>query len=170
MPPVASFTASQVSGIKPLTVVFTDQSSGVPTSYTWDFGDGTFSHDANPTHVYSRSGTYTVTLTSANNYGSNTITKTNYINISKKTKSIPVVARFSANVTTGKKPLIVNFIDESTGLPTERTWKFGDGKVSREANPVHTYNQIGTYTVSLTSTDNNDYNTIKIVDYINVTD
>ena len=57
---VASFTSSATSGSTPFRVDFTDTSTGAPTSWFWDFGDGTTSTDQNPTHTYYTAGTYTV--------------------------------------------------------------------------------------------------------------
>ena len=62
MQPVAAFTASPVQGSAPLTVRFTDQSSGNPTFYHYNFGDGISMTGPNPEHTYRYPGTYTVTL------------------------------------------------------------------------------------------------------------
>jgi PKD repeat protein len=62
-PPVAKFAASQTFGTVPLTVKFTDQSTGNPTFYTYDFGDGINMTGPNPVHTYRQPGNYTVTLT-----------------------------------------------------------------------------------------------------------
>jgi PGF-pre-PGF domain-containing protein len=64
----ASFISSVMSGNVPLNVQFTDTSTGTPTLWSWDFGDGAKSTDRNPTHSYSTAGTYTVTLTVSNEY------------------------------------------------------------------------------------------------------
>ena len=72
--PVANFSSSPASGYAPLTVKFTDQSTGSPSSWNWDFGDGTTSTDQNTTHTYSTAGNYTVTLTVSNAAGNSTIT------------------------------------------------------------------------------------------------
>lgn len=77
-PPVASFTASAVSGVEPLQVVFTDTSTGSPTSWGWDFGDSNTSALRNQTNVYA-AGLYTVSLTASNAYGSSTATSNSYI-------------------------------------------------------------------------------------------
>jgi len=65
---VANFTASSTSGNVPLTVQFTDTSTGSVSSYAWDFdNDGTVdSTDQNPVHTYTSAGTYTVNLTVSN--------------------------------------------------------------------------------------------------------
>src|SRR5207253_1879749 len=80
-PPVASFSGSPTSGIVPLTVNFTDASTGQPTSWAWTFGDGGTSTAQNPSHTYTTAGTYSVTLTATNTMGSNSLTKTNYITV-----------------------------------------------------------------------------------------
>ncbi|MFC1716235.1 PKD domain-containing protein [Candidatus Poribacteria bacterium] len=77
--PVADFSASPTSGAAPLTVDFTDLSQNNPTSWSWDFGDGSTSSQQNPSHTCSSCGEYTVRLTASNIAGSDTETKTNYI-------------------------------------------------------------------------------------------
>jgi hypothetical protein len=67
--PKASFTASTTSGTAPLPVQFTDTSSGDPTSWAWDFGNGTTSTEQNPSVTYRAAGTYTVTMTASNAAG-----------------------------------------------------------------------------------------------------
>ena len=61
--PVAAFSGTPTSGSAPLTVQFTDASTGSITSRSWSFGDGTTSTSTNPSKVYSNPGQYTVTLT-----------------------------------------------------------------------------------------------------------
>ena len=56
--PSADFTATVMSGTVPLTVQFTDTSTGYPTSWLWNFGDGTTGSDQNPSHVYTSPGAY----------------------------------------------------------------------------------------------------------------
>ena len=85
--PTASFTASPTNGIAPLAVVFSDQSSNDPIDWQWDFGDGDTSTEQNPSHTYSDEGTYTVTLTASNVFGSNAKTETDYIDVSSENPS-----------------------------------------------------------------------------------
>lgn len=80
-PPTADFAGTPVSGTAPLEVSFIDNSSGDPTSYAWDFGDGNTSNAANPSHTYTAAGVYTVSLTVSNAYGSDTMTRTDYITV-----------------------------------------------------------------------------------------
>jgi PKD repeat protein len=85
-PPVTDFSGDPTSGQAPLTVNFTDLSVGDPTSWDWDFGDGNTSTDQNPTHQYAANGTYTVSLTATNAYGSDTETKVDYITVADQTQ------------------------------------------------------------------------------------
>lgn len=75
----ASFTASPLVGVAPLTIQFTDLSTGNVTAWSWDFGDGTGSTAQNPPHTYTAAGTYTVTLTVNSN--EDTATKQGYIGV-----------------------------------------------------------------------------------------
>jgi PKD repeat protein len=84
--PVAEFSATPTSGKAPLNVKFTDASTGSPTKWKWSFGDGTSSTIQNPKHKYSKTGSYTVTLTSTNAAGISTTTKTDYIKVTTNTK------------------------------------------------------------------------------------
>jgi len=70
-PPIANFLAEPTSGQAPLTVQFTDLSTGNPKSYEWSFGDGTQSAVQNPVHIFQNGGAYNVTLTVTNAYGTN---------------------------------------------------------------------------------------------------
>jgi hypothetical protein len=63
VPPIAAFAANPTSGPAPLTVTFTDHSTGSIETWAWDFGDGGTSTQQNPTHTYESRGTYTVVLT-----------------------------------------------------------------------------------------------------------
>lgn len=73
--PVANFQYNDLTNTSYNEVEFTDTSTGEPTSWYWNFGDGTTSTYCNPVHGYSSPGFYTVTLTVANQWGSSSITK-----------------------------------------------------------------------------------------------
>ncbi len=81
LPPEADFSASPNSGPVPLTVQFTDRSSGETTYWVWDFGDGTTSTAQNPAHTYTAGGKYLVSLKVSGPGGSDTATKTDYIQV-----------------------------------------------------------------------------------------
>ncbi|MBN1479284.1 PKD domain-containing protein [candidate division KSB1 bacterium] len=165
--PSAAFAGSPTSGNAPLTVSFTDQSTGSPTSWSWDFGDGGSSTVQNPSHIYDTEGTYTVELTVSNSCGSDIETKVNYISVSEAPCD-PPVANFSGSPTTGTAPLSVNFTDQSTNSPTSWSWNFGDGGTSTAQNPSHTYTAVGTFTVSLTATNGCGSDTETKTNYITV--
>jgi len=79
--PVAYFIATPTTGPAPLAVAFTDLSTGAPTTWAWDFGDGGSAEIQNPTHTYTAPGTYTVNLTVANSMGSDSEEKIGYITV-----------------------------------------------------------------------------------------
>jgi PKD repeat protein len=99
--PVAAFSASPTSGYAPLKVVFTDRSAGKPTSWKWNFGDGTSSTTKNPAHIYNKAGKYTVTLTVKNSKGNNKITKYKFITVNSATV-VDVVCKMKIDKRTTK--------------------------------------------------------------------
>jgi PKD repeat protein len=146
--PRADFTADKTRGGAPMDVNFIDQSSGSPTSWKWDFGDGTVSTDKNPVHQYTTLGSFTVTLTVSNANGQDTTAKTAFI-----VTTLAPVADFKADRQVGKAPFVVRFTDLSRGNPTSWSWEFGDGTGSNEQNPSHIYMNEGAYDVRLTVTN-----------------
>jgi PKD repeat protein len=144
--PVANFTSDITNGTVPLTVQFTDTSENSPTTWSWKFGDGGKSTDQNPAHEYTDAGTYAVSLTAKNSAGSNTTKMSGYITVTAVSSP---AASFTADVTSGTVPFTVRFNDTSSNTPTSWFWTFGDGSSSTEENPVYTYADAGTYTVSL---------------------
>jgi len=158
----ADFTAAPTTGVAPLTVQFTDTSTGGPTMWSWNFGDGGTDMVANPSHTYTNPGTYSVTLTaSSQTGGSSTKVREGYITVSP---SGGVVADFTAAPTTGVAPLTVQFTDTSTGGPTMWSWNFGDGGTDMVANPSHTYTNPGTYTITLTASSQTGGSSTKVRD------
>ena len=165
--PVADFIANPTSGMVPLTVNFTDTSKNTPTSWAWNFGDGTSSVEQNPTHIYTTPGKYSVTLNATNSAGTDSITKPELINAQPCV--VKPVADFTGAPTSGVAPLLVSFVDLSLNGPTSWSWAFGDGKTSVEQNPTHTYEAPGKYTVSLEVKNEAGTDNKTIPDYINVT-
>ncbi len=159
IPPVANFTATPTSGDAPLTVNFTDASTGTVSSYAWDFDNNGVidSTEKNPSHTYNTAGNYTVNLTVTGTGGSDSEVKTGYIVASEPISTAPV-AIFTVTPTSGFAPLSVNLTDQSTGTPTSWLWNFGDGINATEQNPVHIYTSAGIYIVNLTVSNENGTN------------
>jgi len=163
VPLQAEFVAVPLAGAAPLEVEFTDLSMGGPATWAWDFGDGGSSDLQNPSHVFAAPGSYAVSLTVGKDAETDTETKTGYITV------LPaMVADFSASQTTGFAPLMVTFSDLSTPEADNWAWDFGDGATSSFQNPTHTYTAAGTYTVSLTASDDYSTDTETKTDYITV--
>lgn len=160
-PPTAAVTATTLSGTTPLTVGFSSNNStdadGSIVAYSWNFGDGTNSTDPNPVHVYNSAGTFTAVLTVTDNSGL-TDTESVVITATQAANQAPT-AIAGADKTSGSAALTVNFTsvgsNDSDGTIANYSWNFGDGTTSNQANPSHVYNNAGTYTATLTVTDNN---------------
>ena len=76
---IAGFTADDTTGVLPLTINFTDQSWGNPTSWSWNFGDSGTSADQNPAHTFQTAGSYSISLTVSNGTENDTLIKTGSI-------------------------------------------------------------------------------------------
>jgi len=140
-----NFSADTTKGDAPLTVKFTDESSGIITAREWDFGDGNTSTETNPTHVYTQPGEYAVSLKTSNEYMSDTEEKENYIDVLDPDA---VEAKFS-HMVSDTNNFVAIFTDESVGNITNWFWDFGDGSTSVVESPDHIYEEYGEYTVSL---------------------
>ena len=147
--PVVSFSSPSVrtSCYPPLTVQFANTSTGA-TTYFWRFGDGTTSTDINPVHTYTTTGVFDVTLIASNGAGgcSDSITQKAFVKISP-----PVITSFVNLPFRECAPATVPFnanIDSTEPIKSF-FWNFGDGTTSTSRSPVHTYNNTGTYDVSL---------------------
>jgi PKD repeat protein len=88
----AAFTASPTAGVPPLTVTFTNTSTGDYTSSLWGFGDGITSTLTSPTHTYTAAGVYTVTLTVSDGIDTSTITRPNHITV-RYSVYLPLILR-----------------------------------------------------------------------------
>lgn len=150
--PAANFTATVTSGCSPLVINFQDQSSGNPTSWLWDFGNGATSTLRNPATTYFNPGTFTITLTASNAGGSNTLIRTAYITVYDK----PSVA-FAVNDSVGCFPFRAQFTDQTVAAPGTSNvswfWDFGNGTQSTQQNPTVTYASPGDYTITFKVTN-----------------
>jgi len=135
--PNAGFYVDNQYGIMNEEIPFRNTSSG-STGWKWDFGDGTTSTEHQPRHAYTSNGTYDVKLVASNSSGADSIVKSSYI-------IDAVVADFGSMVT----GLQVQFYDSSLNDVNFWSWDFGDGNLSIEQSPKHTYANPGTYQVTL---------------------
>ena len=143
-PPVAGFSSDVTQGNAPLTVHFTDTSSGLDLAYYWDFGDGNISTARDPVYTYVTAGVFDVRHRVTNSDGSDWENRTGFIQV----KGTTILANFMANRTSGPAPFAVRFNDTSEGEILSYFWDFGDETISLLKNPVHTYDLPGTYSVS----------------------
>nr|NQU92464.1 PKD domain-containing protein [Bacteroidota bacterium] len=170
-PPSANFTANVTIINVGQSVNFTDLSTNTPTSWEWTFEEGSpgTSTAQNPSGiVYNTAGTFDVTLTATNQYGSDTETKLDFITVQVIP---PPQAAFGADATTIYVGESVVFTDQSTGGPTTWAWTFESGNPasSNQQNPpAISYNATGVYDVSLTVSNTNGSTTETKTDYINV--
>ena len=178
-PPVASFTYTPSSGTSPLSVSFTDTSTGAPTSRNWTFRNATgnntpisFSTVQNPVQVFGI-GNYSIALNATNAIGSNISAQASWVNVSAPI--IPLVSSFTVNTTSGNANLPVLFTDTTTGSPI--TWNYTFRNVtgnntpivfSQVQNPIRVFG-IGNYAISLNTTNSNGYNISSQTTWINVT-
>jgi uncharacterized repeat protein (TIGR01451 family) len=165
----ADFTVEPRSGSLPLTVQFTDLSTGDPTAWAWDFGDGSaIGSRPQPTHTYALTGTYTVALTVTRDQPAHgdTVIKYDFITVTLP----PLEADFSATPRFGPPPLTVAFTDLSLGDVLTRTWNLGNGTTALPPILTRTYTTLGYYTVSLTIQDVYRSDSIVRPRYIHVTE
>ena len=120
-------------------------------AYIWDFGDGSeLSNEPNPIHMYEQPGTYNVQFTAIGVGGCEEVVSNGAVEVFRA-----AVADFAsepaapAEIPVGTE---IVFTDRSTDAASW-LWDFGDGNMSTEQNPIHLYKLVGTYTVSLTVTD-----------------
>jgi PKD repeat protein len=152
-PPTAFFTSDEVEGCEPFEVEFINLSSENAEFFEWSFPGGSppSSTAFEPTILYEIPGTYNVSLTVFNEAGEDIQTITNYITV------LPAPNAEFSYTTNG---LQVNF-NSLGSLGDTYLWNFGDGGISTNPNPVHTYASSGVYQVSLTVTNDCGSNTLQ---------
>ena len=156
--PQASFTANPRSGTSPLTVSFnasgSNDSDGSIISYSWTFGDGGSGSGVSPQHTYNSAGTYTARLTVRDDDGA---TATASTTITVTAPNTAPTASMRATPESGTVPLDVLFTSapssDSDGTIVSREWNFGDGATANGFTIHHIYSSAGTYTATLTVTD-----------------
>jgi len=169
--PVANFRADRTAGNIPLTVKFSDRSSGDVSGWSWNFGDGSGASVKDPEHTYTTAGVFTVSLTVSGPGGSNSITKLDFI-VANEAGVLDV--DFTATPVSGPAPLVVRFrAFNQSGQAQLGTFDFGDGTTGTvtagNGRVQHTYTAPGVYTVTLTASNSNDKFIEQKVDFITVT-
>lgn len=140
----ANFTADILQDCPPAIVQFTSTSTGNPTTYSWDFGDGTGgSVLQNPNHSFANSGLYTVTLTVSNGTTSDTEIKTDYIRV-----FVPPTASYSLtndSICSGSSITFTNTSVPGDGAINQFSWTFNDGtpQVTGVSTVDHTFTNGG---------------------------
>jgi PKD repeat protein len=147
--PVAEFSFVGNGCTAACSILFTNESTDA-TSYSWNFGDSGTSTSENPTHEYLQGNTYTVTLTATNAYGSDTHSE--QVLIQSNTQQQLPNANFTISNNGCTAPCTIQFSNTSTNA-TSYSWNFGNGNSSTGTNVSQQYTQGGTYTVTLTATN-----------------
>jgi PKD repeat protein len=155
-PPVAD-AGGPYTGTAGVALTFDGSGSSDPdgtiVSYSWDFGDGNTGTGVSPSHTYGANGNYTVSLTVTDNQSATGSTTT--------TASIGAVNQPPVSDPGGPYSGTVNIAvtfdgsgsSDSDGKIVSYNWDFGDGNTGTGVSPSHTYSAAGTFTVSLTVTD-----------------
>jgi PKD repeat protein len=128
-------------------------STGSIVSYDWSFGDGTTGTGARIRHQYAKAGQYTVSLTvTASNGATATATQTIQIQAPQQPPAAVISAPDTGVV---NQPLTIDGSQSTAnvGQITKYEWNFGDGTTATGAKVVHTYTQVGSFTISLTVTN-----------------
>ncbi|MDZ4846906.1 MAG: M43 family zinc metalloprotease [Chitinophagales bacterium] len=145
--PQAAFSVDVSQGCAPLTVHFTDASTGNPTAWQWSFPGGTPNTSAaqNPIIIYNTPGIYNVTLTVTNAAGNDAATQNAFITADE------IRADFSPDVQQGCPGLVVEYSDFTSCSPTTWQWSFPGGtpSTSSQKNPVVTYYTSGVHVTTL---------------------
>jgi PKD repeat protein len=158
--PIAQFVASSTQGSAPLSINFDASAStdeGSIAAFNWDFGDGTKTSGISSSHTFEQAGTFTVRLTVTDNQGLSDNAET-LIQVLGADGNIPPTASFTTSNTTGEAPLSISFdasaSADADGSIVSFSWNFGDGNTAAGALVEHSFLTAGTFSVTLTVTDN----------------
>lgn len=151
---VADFGPAICTAVAGQAVSFTSTSTGNPTTFSWNFGDGGTASGATATHTFQQAGTFTVTLTVGKDANTSSAART--FNVSPGSGEEPLSASFNTSATcngntcSAEAGQAVTFTSTSKGNPTSQTWAFSDGGTANGASVSHTFQQAGSFTVTLT--------------------
>lgn len=162
LPPVANFSSSNATSCTGV-VSFQDSSAFFPNSYLWDFGDNTTSTDPSPVHTYTSTGQFTVRLVVSNDFGSDTLVKSNYVTVTAVTGLAPATCEpVTQAICCGYGISNVTFagINQNSGDATEGNRNFTCGTIG---NPV-----VGSQTpISITNSGSNPEDVYVWIDWDN---
>ena len=127
---------------------FINTTAPPPAGSSWDFGDGTTSAEISPVKKYTSAGTYIIKLVNHFSGCTDSISRPIFV------KEAPLPDFTAGNTQSCKTPFTVQFTNLTPGINTY-VWDFGDGARSVDINPVHTYRDTGSYTVTLIVASNN---------------
>lgn len=154
----ADFSTEKTDYFEGDTINFYDKSKGSPIKWDWDFGDGQFSSEVNPTHSYLEPGKYDVQLIIENSLGlRDTIKKNAYITTNPLLKADFEYELISVD------PIKVKFTNTSEGEIVKYLWNFGDGNLENDKDVSHIYTS-NKYKTTLTVFDTNDNFDQKVVE------
>ncbi len=151
--PNVTFNAG-MQGCAPVNAAFVSNASvtsGNVTGWLWNFGDGEISTDAHPLHVFDHTGNYDVTLTVVSDFGCQaSYTQSDIIKVFPQP-----LADFTADPMVADIQTPIVHFDNNSQNYVSYQWNFGDGTTtSTELNPVHAFNDTGTYTAMLVTVNN----------------
>jgi PKD repeat protein len=160
LPPVASFVVEPNSGDAPLSISTDGTASSDPdgsiASYAWDFGDDASATGATASHTYTAAGSYTITLTVTDDHGA-TAKASQTVAVSSAPTNAAPVASFTVTQPPGPAPVSVRVDGTASSDPggsiASYAWDFGDDASATGATASHTYTAAGSYTITLTVTD-----------------
>lgn len=136
--PISAFSTTDLSVCEGI-VQFNDLTTNSPTSWAWDFGDGSTSNIQNPIHDYEDAGIYDVKLVASNANGSDSTIQNIIIKVAEANISVGAITGLSAPI---------QFTNTTTGI-SGYNWSFGDGNTSSVSSPTHAYTTASTYIVTL---------------------
>lgn len=163
--PVVDFSCTPIDPLSFQEIYFQDLSfdiDGEIDQWSWEFGDGTYSSQRNPTHSYNQWGSYPVTLEVIDDSGEGASAS-----IILQVINRPPTAIFDVTPSplfSGEEANFLDLSEDSDGEIIGWYWDFGDGGVSNLRHPVHTFAEAGNYTISLTVWDDADHWNITIME------
>ncbi len=135
-------------------VAETNEDAKPPVLYEWNFGDNMSAEGQTTSHAFSRAGTYTVTLTASNRKGKASDTGQTTVVVVDPPVPAEVITILADPPTPDTRTAVRFGANVRGDAPLRYSWSFGDGGTDNSAAPIHTYDQPGSYTVTLDVSNN----------------